>query len=136
CTSTSWPPGQRAILCGWLLPGPCTLPDVAPFCRATSAAVVPLPYRFEASPAPIVVAFAPVEVHPLLVSVQLVSCDVAFVGLTPFVDAEFWLALPPPAPLDSVEAVSVFLTWPGAFAEFPLSWEAESVAETVGVLAA
>jgi hypothetical protein len=53
-----------------------------------------------------VVAFAPVEVHPVLVVVQCVSCDVPFVGFTPVVDTEFWSTLPPP--LDCVEVVLLF----------------------------
>ncbi|MGH2971960.1 MAG: hypothetical protein ACRDLE_07535, partial [Gaiellaceae bacterium] len=44
CTS------RPQILCGWLLPGPVISdPDGAPLPFATCAAVVPLPYRLEAS---------------------------------------------------------------------------------------
>ena len=62
---------------------------MAPLLRAICAAVVPLPYRFDASPFPFVVAFAPVEVHPVLVTVQWVSWAVAFVGLTPVAQKTF-----------------------------------------------
>jgi hypothetical protein len=45
-----WPLVPHArILCGWLLPGPYSVPDVAPRDVAIWAAVVPLPYRFDAS---------------------------------------------------------------------------------------
>src|SRR5207253_1299559 len=122
-------------LCGWLLPGPCREAPVAPLLRAICAAVVPLPYRFDASPFPFVVAFAPVEVHPVLVTVQWVSWAVAFVGLTPVVEGEFCEALPPPFD----EAVEAFFCCPGAFAEFPGAelcvavelWEAVAAAGAV-----
>jgi hypothetical protein len=41
---------HAVTLCGWLLPGPwMSVPDGAPRSFAIYAAVLPLPYRFEAS---------------------------------------------------------------------------------------
>jgi hypothetical protein len=135
-TSTQWPlPGHFCTLCGWLFPGPYIgVLSGAPRLFAMPAAVCPLPYRF--------------ETFGLAPTVVCVLCAVAFVGFTPAIDGEFWLALPPPfavappeplffawpglvealpPPLDVVLADDV-LSFPGAFAEFPGAGEAGCVA--------
>jgi hypothetical protein len=90
---------------------------------AICAAVEPLPYRFDASLVPTCAAAvfelagAHVTAEPLPPAVHDVSFDVLFVGFTPAVVAEFWLALD-----------GVSLLWPGAFPELPGDAEAGSVA--------
>src|SRR3954463_9619881 len=44
CTSTSW--GPQFVLCGWLLPGPCSVSLPWPAEVAIWPAVLPLPYCF------------------------------------------------------------------------------------------
>ena len=75
---------MRQTLCGWLLPGPLIIvPPGAPRLFAICAAVLPLPYRFDASGFDEVfdeqVALVPVP-PPV---VQLVLWSVVLLGLTP-----------------------------------------------------
>jgi hypothetical protein len=108
-------------LCGWLLPGPKMLvPAGAPFVVAICAAVLPLPYFFDASACPAPAAVGESDRHvtdPALPPVvQDVFLSVAFVGFMPGSAVEFCAALPCAV---SVVAAAAFFSWRGAFAEFP-----------------
>jgi hypothetical protein len=105
CTSTPCECRHVTTLCGWLFPGPNNVvPAGAPREFAICAAVVPLPYRFDASRFPADCAFAAavpvgvqVALEPEPPPVEHVApFAVAFVGFTPACGPAFWAALPPP----------------------------------------
>ena len=73
-------------MCGWLLPGPLiVVPAGAPRLLAICAAVLPFPYRFDAS-AFVVFGFDDVQVALVPVPppvVHFVQCSVELLGLIP-----------------------------------------------------
>ena len=103
---------------------------------AICAAVVPFPYRLEASACAAVcavAAVAAVDVHvalepvppPVLHEVLCLPCAVELVGLTPDCETFAFASAPPLACAEALELAdadaSSFLSWPGAVGVLPAS---------------